>query len=451
MDALAALDVFAQTPSKDCRRGVADDSQENTTPQSRSGGRGRGRMSRGTAKVESDDDSGAGAAGSPGLQEVKNGEGDNACKACYGCGREPGSPDWFVPGEALKWAAMGKGHYCKDCHTLWRTLYASSLNLCHFGVWLKEATNQTTFNLEVIAYCSLVFEGVDCIRAARILERCNMIKFVFKLLGVPTGPFVVAEIGLDGLYGPGQLDPRLIVTMLSKNGCRLGVLVDSTSCTNNAALEDWTRSRIYRPSAPEVPTIGQNRKYLHTTSTDDIARLNSLFHLDLPLPLVADELASAAPALQTALRKRLEALQKLTQPLLERFADGNSWEVLKESGFTQLATKWDVLTTDANADGDQDVGESSGLWREAIVSGKLFVKLYREYLKSNRKQAKLVEAGVPLEKFVFLLRRKANIVPAARLELLMLQCFFSRRSRPTSTQPKRRQRRSRTSAMAWQR
>ena len=199
MDALAALGVFAQTPSKDCRRGlaaaaVADDLPDNTTPQSRSGGRGRGRMSRGTAKVESDDDSGAGAAGSPGLQEVKNGEGDNACKACYGCGREPGSPDWFVPGEALKWAAMGKGHYCKDCHTLWRTLYASSLNLVHFGVWLKEATNQTTFNLEVIAYCSLVFEGVDCIRAARILERCNMIKFVFKLLGVPTGPFVVAEI-----------------------------------------------------------------------------------------------------------------------------------------------------------------------------------------------------------------------------------------------------------------
>jgi hypothetical protein len=436
MDALEALAALAETPTKlpkgKAAAGISPLTDGNTTPLS-GRGRGRGRkvthQQRVKSESNSDDDVDAGGAASTAIVAVlPDGEADikteevDGTKACYGCGREPGQPDFFDPTECLKWAAQGKGHYCKDCHGLWRTLYASSFSLAQFGHWLKSVSNKATFNLELVALCSLIFEGAECVRTPKIVERVNVLKFTLKLLGIPTGAFVVAEIGLDDCIEPGQLDPRLLVTLLSKLGPRIGILVDPAGL--DAAQTGLTiASRLPRPLGQHVPTIGESRKYLHTLAPDDVAKINLLFGGEVALPLVAVGSASAAPTAPSALQGRLDGLKRLVKPLLEHFGREN-WEAAKESQFTGFANKLAVLMTDANAEGDKVVSESCGKWRDAIVQGKLFVKLYREYLRSNRKQAKLVETGVPLRHFLSFLREELAMMPIGRLELLMYQSLF---------------------------
>ena len=164
------------------------------------------------------------------------GDGDTAAssdKNCIGCGRIYGvSPCHVVPGETVKWGLPnGRGGWCKDCHSVWRTVFQNRGYLGDLEDWLKhDPVKRAEFHLCRLAYLSLAFEGDSSnIRHHHIEARLHLLRWMSHVCCLcleshVVVPFEEAAAG-DSAWRRFAALPNHLTTIHSGGAHRLGVCV----------------------------------------------------------------------------------------------------------------------------------------------------------------------------------------------------------------------------------
>ena len=175
-------------------------------------------------------DSGSRVADRGGELELSNAENEaqspeSAAKdPCLGCQRTFMSDmSWFVEHGPTQWAfPKGRGAWCRDCHTCWRTCYSHEHSLHLFGAWLRFRANYRKWQCTLVAFLSLVREEHAKITLQMVVEREQTIEFLSGLLGFNfSRPSVV--VPLTQLERGVTLDGKMLVTMQTESGFRVGV------------------------------------------------------------------------------------------------------------------------------------------------------------------------------------------------------------------------------------
>ena len=101
-------------------------------------------------------------------------------KYCLGCNRGALSGVCFIDRtQPVAWAAAGKrGHWCRDCHCTWRTYWSEGHTLTLFSTWIRQAENHMAFECSLLAFLTLVNEGVGRISEGMIRDRIKMLKWM---------------------------------------------------------------------------------------------------------------------------------------------------------------------------------------------------------------------------------------------------------------------------------
>ena len=137
---------------------------------------------------------GSGSLVSPlGERRVKGASPDDADAPpvpCEGCSRIRGvSPDFLVVGETCAWARPdGKGCWCRECHTTWRTNFQHLHALAFFPTWLRQKPeNRVVLEENLLAHLSLVWEETTRITRDLVQQRVNLLKWLWT--SVDFNPF----------------------------------------------------------------------------------------------------------------------------------------------------------------------------------------------------------------------------------------------------------------------
>ena len=268
-------------------------------------------------------------------------------QTCNGCARIKGSSVCFVNmDELVQWppGSGGRGLWCRDCHTTWRTHFSATHTLLLFSKWIRVESNFRDFEAALVAYLSLRAEGGQDrrITSALIFERITMLRWLTGLLGWQLAPFMIKT--LDEIRSQGGLlssssddqpafDPKSLCTIKTKDGFLLGVMVPSTlaSCS----------SSFTRPCLPNTTPLLRQRALLATTSDADhaFAEDHWQMHLDQQegdvvagVQQVKKNLV-ASPA-KSKMDVKLEALQMAPLELFNVFSS-EEWMTVRESRFTK--------------------------------------------------------------------------------------------------------------------
>ncbi len=105
----------------------------------------------------------------------------DAKAGCHGCGRlRDGGMCFRDPSQPVVWAYPdGRGHWCADCHTTWRTMFSSSHTIALFATWIQNPSNLAIFHQHLLAYIS--FGAVTVIRREAFEERVELIQNLLRL------------------------------------------------------------------------------------------------------------------------------------------------------------------------------------------------------------------------------------------------------------------------------
>jgi hypothetical protein len=104
-------------------------------------------------------------------------------QTCNGCARIKGSSVCFVNmDEFVQWpsGSSGRGLWCRDCHTTWRTYFSATHTLLFFSKWIRVERNFKDFEAALVAYLSIRAEGGQDRRvtSAMISERLKMLQWL---------------------------------------------------------------------------------------------------------------------------------------------------------------------------------------------------------------------------------------------------------------------------------
>lgn len=191
---------------------------------------------------------------------------------CPGCDRDPDGGAFGVKGEVVMWALPeARGLWCKDCFTVWRTVYGCSHSLTVFTMWLKHDSNLTEFQLNLLAYLSLKREGCDKIARETILMRAESLRFCLRLLCLPCGPSIVVplrDLATGNVKVPEghRVTGESLLTIVSGEGPVLATYVPTSHKTPSPELE--------RPDL-ELPVLRQLAKAI--TSCEDASAFSHFF------------------------------------------------------------------------------------------------------------------------------------------------------------------------------
>jgi hypothetical protein len=126
---------------------------------------------------------------------------------------------------------------------------------------------------------------------------------------------------------------------------------------------------------------------------------------------------------QSKTHVKFESLRCVVQPLLNEFKTA-LWTSANESSFTGYLAKISGVHAEASSLGERDLISQAETLTEGLSAGKMFLKLNREYTKSNYKQTKLIAMGVHLQKFREFALKEAQVGFYGTLELLWHQVVF---------------------------
>lgn len=357
-------------------------------------------------------------------------EGAVACDpACLGCGRGKRSGVDFLDGSRpVAWAFPdGRGHWCKDCHSTWRTAFSGSHTLPLFGAWLRVPDNLRAFQAHVLAYVTLMHEDKKHITAGMIAERTSTISLTLRLLGIPMEPCVM--LLLEDAIGvhppmplPSDLNPNHFVTVRMLMGDRIALMVPDR-------IDPLCSTAISRPASTDGPLFG-NRAFLSTGSTADQEFLAEKFDAKAPPNGTASSPCAVAPIGTDAVRPqlskmeaRLDVLTVTSTTIVDAFSM-DQWELLKESSFTKVVRDLAQFKSQAESEADVPTIEKSDLWLAGMLAGKRFVKAYKDYIKCKAKFNRLVELAVPMRSFRTFLVDTAKRSIASSFELLYHKATF---------------------------
>ena len=108
------------------------------------------------------------AQASPG-QRPPRPSGDPNPKVCGGCKRQCGvSPCFYNDGETVPWAYPdGRGNWCKDCYSVYRTWFQKVAGLMTFQAWLDaHAGHRACFDDALWSYITQKFDDARVSRPA---------------------------------------------------------------------------------------------------------------------------------------------------------------------------------------------------------------------------------------------------------------------------------------------
>jgi hypothetical protein len=227
-------------------------------------------------------------------------------------------------------------------------------------------------------------------------------------------------------------DPRMISTIMTADGPRLGVWV----ARNLVGLS----SAFVRPSALGSVTQLYHRSLVATSSVVDKQFLTKEFGTSFDNTASVESaradgaVVAASPATKVDSQKAV--LKTMAMELLVQFGD-SLWEGVKESRFTAVLTKFSSFRTDVSNKGDKHSVCEIDEWITGLSSGKAFAKGYREFQRAKNKDAKFVEVSEKLVEFrEFLLMSCINIVPYYPLDLLYFKAeFVTAFGEPSDQQP----------------
>lgn len=243
--------------------------------------------------------------------------------------------------------------------------------------------NITTWEITLLAYVSLEPEGGRSHPSHRRRRSCQPLALRheahWRADRPPPPPVFVplSEVEAEGggevsVAFPGPSNDRgSLTTMLTRDGFRLGMW-----SRRNLTSAD---PRIARPSAPGECGHLQSREYIATDLGSDLEFVNQHF---------GEALASGSSLTKNSAKLASIAVQ--VQPLLAAFS-APSWETVLESRFHPLFDEFSTAGAKAGCLGDAVALAASEPWIEGISSGKFFIKVCKEFVRSKFKASKLRE------------------------------------------------------------
>lgn len=354
---------------------------------------------------------------------------DGLDPVCLGCGRGKRSGrDFADPGRPVTWAFTdGRGQWCRECHTTWRTAFSGSHTLSLFGAWIRVPENLRTFHTYLLAYITLAQEDKKHITAGMIVERTLAISFALKLLGIPQDPCVLLMV--EDAVGdspptalPSEPNANNLFTVRTSMGDRLALMVPECVDPNSATA-------FQRPQSPDGPLFGVSRHFLSTSSAVDKGFLQDKFDIQTMADESTNTTGTSAKSVNmvrpqlSKLEAKFDVLTVTSTAIVDAFSR-DQWEVLKESAFTKIVRDLAQFKSEAEAVANMPTIEKSDLWLAGMLAGKRFVKQHKDYSKCKAKHSRLAELASPMSSLRTFLVSTAKLNIAPSFQLLMHKATF---------------------------
>ena len=292
-----------------------------------------------------------------------SGEDEGGPSICHGCGRVKGVDASYIDKDTIVPWGFRRGRWCRDCHLTWRTMHSNEHSLQMFSKWLKVFENKKVFQMNVIAWCSLLVAGHCRITAGQIADRVAALLWVFQLVGVSADTVVRRVFNNWPFEASGPGDTLALPTPLS-----------TTAAAASNAMVPW--------EAADSPPSKLHSK----------------------LAILKNE--------------SLETLKMLCT---------DDWPSFKESCFSKPLKEFAVAQGAAAAAGHEDCMLDTAEWVAGFSSAKRFAHLYRNGIKSRGKvlMDKFVEMAPVLSDLFDFCSDTAGIAPlAATLRLYYHRAAF---------------------------
>ena len=206
----------------------------------------------------------SGASSADGVGELGRAAKAKACSGCFRsieCGR-----DWVNPEETVAWGhPNNRGCWCRDCFNLWRLRHSSDRSLIVFGVWLRRSENYAVWEIELIAYVSLVAEGISRVSSEALAKRVDLLKWLSSFLCIP---FNITEV-VPLFAIPQQADrqqpmnPAFLTTTIVDGMQRLAMHTPTSKSSDERSL------LVERPAFSETMTRLPARRWFATDIEED--------------------------------------------------------------------------------------------------------------------------------------------------------------------------------------
>lgn len=154
---------------------------------------------------------------------VLDSPGSDECQ-CPGCHRWKAWSISLFTGLIIEWA---RGFWCKDCMSIWRTLYTGSRSHSLFVVWIQETANAREWAFSWLAYASLCLERPDfqgpfkCETLVARRELFMKLEHTFGLFFLP------CQIKAIQSFAAGETVPReKLIQVHGSDGSFVGAIVD---------------------------------------------------------------------------------------------------------------------------------------------------------------------------------------------------------------------------------
>ncbi len=284
--------------------------------------------------------------------------GSSEAPICHGCGRVKGTdPSWIDGAMTVPWA-FARGLWCRDCHLTWRTMHSYEHTLVMFAKWLKAAENKKAFQMNVLAWCSLVNEGNSRITAGQIANRASLLQWLFQQCRIPV------ETALRRTFKNWPAE------------------------ANGSA--DLALALLPAASAADVLAVAPAQEQ---TPTSTLSKLQS----------------------------KMRLLERETKETLKMFSTAD-WANFKESSFSKPLKDFAAAQGAAAAQGDESCMENARDWVAGVATAKRFAQLHRHTQKSkgNLLTEKFAELAPVLADLVAFLH-KVGVTPLAAT-LLLYHC-----------------------------
>jgi hypothetical protein len=370
------------------------------------------------AKIEDDQEASPGPVADAEFEQEPDHDEGLEDKRCSGCRRSAvHGKCWINAEEIVRWALPNqRGLWCRDCFNVWRLQFADRFKLVVMPSYFRQSPEIIAeFELSLVAYISIRRGGVERVSAPLLRERMELIRWLLSVYGVPSNNFVIVPFGeITSLHSAAHL-----VTLRRSGAYELGAMVPETFAASS--------SNISRPVDLSAMSLG-TRATLNSSKASDLEKFAELFGRALNVvkqEVVKKDAESPVIDMTKSGKKvsgKVRAAISVAKLILHNFV-GLEWEDLKEASFTQPLNKLLEAKLEAAHEQMENMIEEAEEWHEGIAGAKLFVKKFREAMRSRSGQASKLGAMRDVSSTVHTFICK-TMVPGVSFSLVRLKCMF---------------------------
>ena len=333
---------------------------------------------------------------------------------CVGCYRGQRSGVCFWSKSVISWAVLdGRGHWCKDCHNLWRVLLRETTSLALLGPSLSHPANRSSWWLHLVAYISLRKEGSERITRPALLARVDAFYFYETKMCMPPLPVIVMPLqvyvrNMDTDEMLEKVNPSRLCTMFTGDDDQpcLGYFVDES------VVKAHNSHVLQRPRSGSQASPGSCALRLWSNSPGDRDTIRAMACGNVAAAASSDwhggeaEIGEVSSPLATPEHKLRAKVQQLHESMCKMLSDwftSRQWEAdIKESLFTPFSHKLSCARTEAAARSDEQTVRKVDEWLRGWQVGKTFARHFRDWCRRPKMQqdlGKLAGMADSLQKF----------------------------------------------------